>query len=243
MRKSITAIILIVISIFFISACSPDGGSFLSPPTETNTAIPPTNTPTPSDTPTETPTPTETFTLTPTDTATFTPSPTVTSTPTETPTPTPTHTETPSPRGYIAEDDVVIYFVLQTNVDENHCDFVLVPLTVGIKKTGDLNIDFKSALDSLFRAGQWHGWLYNATYLSSLRVSRVEYNSGSGKYQIYMDGGYSPVTSYCEAKMYQDQVFTTARQFDGLNNKPSIWVNEDKLLGDLLYAQLQKDDY
>lgn len=233
----ITLILLVA-----LSGCSLAQPAATVTPTASITPVPATNTPIPTNTPSETPSPTATDTLTPTETATETPSPTVTDTPTETQTATATETETPTSGSYIAEDDIVIYFVLQTNVDANNCDFILVPLTVGIKKTGDLNIDFKSALDALFYSGQWHGSLYNATYLSSLRVSRVEYSSGSGKYQIFMDGGYSPVTSYCEAKMYQDQVFTTARQFDEVNNKPSVWVNENKLLGDLLYAQLQKKD-
>jgi hypothetical protein len=60
-------------------------------------AIPPSPTPTPTDTPT--PTPTDTPTPTPTDTPTSTPTPTPTDTPTPTPTdtPTPTPTDTPTP--------------------------------------------------------------------------------------------------------------------------------------------------
>lgn len=231
---------LVIILIFIISACSQADISLPAELSFTETIIPPTNTPVPSNTATETATPTDTATPTATLTETPTSSPTVTATSPDTATVTPTETSAPS--GYIAEDDVVIYFVLQTNVDENHCDFILVPLTIGIKKTGDMNVDFKSALDTLFYAGQWHGELYNATYLSSFRVTRVDYNAGSSKYMIFLDGNYTPVTTYCEAKMYRDQVFTTARQFDGIDRKPAIWINGDKLLGDLLYAQLQNKD-
>ena len=67
-------------------------------PTPTNTPTPtPTNTPTPTPTNTPTPTPTNTPTPTPTNTPTPTPTNTPTPTPTNTPTPTPTNTPTPTP--------------------------------------------------------------------------------------------------------------------------------------------------
>lgn len=212
------------------------GCSFsLAAPTETPTAtpVPPTDTPIP-------PTATYTATLTPSLTPTFTLTPSLTPTHTATFTPTATLTDTPFPLDYIPEGAIVIYFILQDTGGPVGCGDTLVPLTIGRMQTGNVEDDIATALNALFAAGQYHGGLYNATYLSDFKVAEVT-EKKSNDYTIILKGNYVAPENRCEAQRYRAQVWQTARQFDEVKY---VQINaRGSLLDDLLYAVLiQKDN-
>ncbi len=173
---------------------------------------------------------TQTASATPTHTATFTitPSPTSTSTITQTATASPTPTETPY--GFIPENGILIYFVQLGTDGLIGCGDSLVKIWTGYVKTGDIVADMTTAINALFRAGHYHGGLYNATYLSSLQVVGVDFDSGRA--DVFLDGSYSVPVDGCDASRYQSQVRATAFQFDEVNHFVP-WVR-DKLLEDLL---------
>lgn len=204
----------------------------LAAPTETPTAtpVPPTETPIP-------PTATYTATLTPSLTPTFTVTPSLTPTDTPTFTPTATLTETPFPLDYIPEGAIVIYFVLRDTGGPVGCGDTLVPLTIGRMQTGNVENDIATALNALFSAGQYHGALYNATYLSSFSVAEVTQQK-SKDYKIVLKGSYVAPEDRCDAQRYRAQVWQTAKQFDEVDY---VQINAGgPLLGDLLYAVLSK---
>ncbi len=173
---------------------------------------------------------TQTASATPTHTATFTitPSPTSTSTITQTATASPTLTNTPY--GFIPENGILIYFVQRGTGGPIGCGDSLVKLWTGYVRTGDIVADMTTAINALFRAGHYQGSLYNATYLSSLQVVGVDFDSGRA--DVYLDGSYSVPVDGCDASRYQSQVRATAQQF-GEVNRFVPWVR-DKLLEDLL---------
>ncbi len=156
---------------------------------------------TPRATATTTATSTELPTLTPTA------SPTFTATPPETPTETPSLT--PTTYGFIP-DDAIVYYLAALGTGDN-CGS-LVRVTTGQTRSGNLSTDLKIALDAIFAAGQQSGSLYNATYPSSLRVKDVTLQ-GDGTAIVYFEGNYEKPASACDASLYRDQVWATARQF------------------------------
>ena len=230
-------IYLVLISSILLSACA------------TATPIPPTATPQPSDTPlpTETPIPpTATFTVTPsetpTPTATFTETPT--NTPTETLTPTETATETPTntPAPAWADPNAIKIYVTHLGTGgPNACGDTIVGISSGFSRTGDTKEDIRIALDTLFASGSNVGAYHNATYPSSFRVSEVEFNKSSGNAVITLKGTYVKPSDYCEGSRYHDQVWSTARQFKEVKTV-DIWLDNGKLLGDLLSAVTMKPD-
>jgi hypothetical protein len=183
-------------------------------------------------TPTFTPvTPTETPTSTPTETATPIPTNTQTLTPSETP------TNTPIPPTYIPENAIVIYFTHIGTGGSVGCGDSLVPLRTGLYRTGDIEQDIKLALDTLFKAGQYSGALYNATYTSNLHVSGVDYHKSSGHVEIIFNGTYNKPKDACDASRYRAQYRATVLQFEEVSNM-TVWRN-GLLLDDLLsvYAE------
>ncbi|RME08390.1 MAG: hypothetical protein D6803_01355 [Anaerolineae bacterium] len=169
-------------------------------------------------------------TQTPTNTPTVTPSPTATQTLTPSPTPSLTPTVTPLPPGFIPENAIVIYFVQTGTGGPIGCGDTLVKLWSGNLRTGDLKTDLTIALNALFRAGQYFGNLYNATYPSNLYVVDVIHDNGET--HAIMDGSYVVPKDSCDASRYQSQVQATARQFPEIRRFVP-WVR-DKLLEDLL---------
>ena len=155
---------------------------------------------------------TETPTATATDlpTQTNTPSPTFTVTPSETPTEMPT--STPTSYGYVPDDAIVYYLVAKGADGIAGCGGSLVKLSTGQTRTGNLAADLKVALDAIFVAGQNMGGLYNATYPSSLKVTNVNLQ-GDGTAIVQLNGSYEKPASSCDASLYRDQVWATARQF------------------------------
>ncbi|MBL6966669.1 MAG: hypothetical protein ISR60_08940 [Anaerolineales bacterium] len=166
-------------------------------------------------------------------TATFTPSATATSTntPTQTSTPTMPPTETPLPPGFIPENAILIYMVARDTGGVVGCGDSLIPLWSGHVRSGDLTTDLTIAINTLFRAGQYSGGLYNATYPSNLQVTQIIFD---GKHTaIHMDGSYVVPADSCDASRYRSQVWATAMQFDEVTSNLTPWVRS-KLLGDLL---------
>jgi len=182
------------------------------PPTKTNTQPP-------SQTPSSTPKPSMTAT------STLTPSPIIS--------PTSTPTDTPTPLGYIPENAILIYFSLLGENYPDQCQYVLVALSVGRLRTGDLEQDISAGLNSLFTAGQYSGKLYNATYTSNLHTDSVDVNKSSGKVTITLSGTYVKPANACDAQQYKNQVWTTVRQFPEVA-QIGISLDNGKLLGDLL---------
>jgi hypothetical protein len=210
----------------------------------TATAVPPTETPTP----TETATPTATSTLTPSETSTNTPTftltpsntPTVTPSPTETSTATPTETPTNTPGPAWADPNVIRIYV--THLGTNGpigCGDSLIGVSAGFVRTGDVKEDIKIALNTLFASGQNVGVYRNATYPSSFRVSDVKFKKSNGTATITLKGSYVKPPDKCEAYRYREQVWATARQFPEVDHA-TIYLENGALLGDLLYAVTSK---
>jgi hypothetical protein len=213
-------------------------------PSPTATAIPPTETPVP----TATDTPTATFTLTPSETPTATPTETVTpsetptatasSTPTETPTLTATPTQTVGP-AWSDPNAIRIYVTHLGTGGPLACGDTLVGISSGFARTGDVKEDIRIAVNTLFASGQKVGAYHNATYPSKFRVSEVNFKKSSGTAEITLKGSYVKPSDYCEGRRYREQVWATARQFPEVQ-RVSIWLEDGKLLGDLLYAVTSK---
>ena len=119
------------------------------------------------------------------------------------------------------------------------CGDSLIGLSAGMWRTGDVAKDITLALNALFASGQNIGAYHNATYPSSLRVSNVEYIKSESKAIITLTGSYVKPADYCEARRYREQVWATARQFPEVS-RVVIWLDNGKLLGDLLYAVTSK---
>ena len=164
-------------------------------------------------------------------TVTFTPSPTLTYTPTQTFTPTATATPTLLPANFIPENAILIYLVARDTGGIIGCGDTLIQLWSGHVRSGDLAADLTIAINTLFRAGQYSGGLYNATYPSNLQVTQIIFD---GKHTaIHMDGNYVVPADSCDASRYRSQVWATAMQFDEVTSNLTPWVRS-KLLGDLL---------
>ena len=234
-RKIWRIIQIALLSSMILSACA------------TATPLPPTATQKPSETtaPTETPVPpTATFTITPseTPTSTETPSATPTKTPTETPTPTDTPTTTPTETLAPAWSDPNIIRIYVTHLGTGGplaCGDTLVGISAGHRRTGDVKEDIRIAVNTLFASGQKVGAFHNATYPSRFRVSDVSFEKSTGTAVITLSGSYVKPADRCEGIRYREQVWATARHFPEVN-RVTIWLENGKLLGDLLYAVTSK---
>jgi len=236
-RQSFCLLIFIFAAAYFLTACGidtpipPTVTSTTKPsftPNPTDTQIPPTATFTV--TPTKTSTPTKTPTNTPTDT------PTITSTPTETPTETPTNTPAPA---WANPNAIRIYVTHLGTGGPMACGDTLVGISSGFLKSGDVEKDIATALNTLFASGQKVGAYHNATYPSSFRVGDVQYKKSDGRATITLNGSYVKPGDYCDATRYREQVWATARQFPEVY-RVTIFLSDGKLLGDLLYAVTSK---
>jgi len=230
------SIILIVVA-SLISACASETPM---PPTAT---IKPSVTPLPTDTPVP---PTATFTITPTDTTTasVTPTNTPTETPTATDTPSETPTETPTntPAPAWADPNAIRIYVTHLGTDGPlACGDTLVGISSGFQRSnsGEVEQDIATAVNTLFASGQKVGSYHNATYPSSFRVSDVDFKKSTGTAVITLSGSYVKPSDYCEALRYREQVWATARQFPEVY-RVTIFLDDGKLLGDLLYAVTSK---
>jgi hypothetical protein len=231
--------IILLTSAYFLFAC---GANVPFPPTATtkpSATLPPTSTPEPPTltftvTPTKTHTPTETPTLTPTEVPTATG--TNTATPTDTPTVTPTNVPLPA---WKDPNAIRIYVTHLGTGGPQACGDTIIGISSGFSRSGDVESDIATALNTLFASGQNAGAYHNATYPSSFRVSGVEYKKSKGSAKITLRGSYVRPDDYCEAKRYRDQVWATARQFPEVHDV-TIYLSDGKLLGDLLYAVTSK---
>lgn len=224
--KSISLCFIVVL----IAACSSGIGEqpLTSPEPPTNTPVPPTSTPLP-------PTSTSTPTLTDTPTATSTASPTFTATATATdePTATPTFTATAVPQAALPDSLIVKYLVQEGTGGPVGCGDSLVPVSVGVLRTGDVKEDVRIALDSLFSTGtKYSGLLYNPLFQSKLRVNDISFKKNSGNVTVHLTGSFTKPQEDCDKLLYRAQVWSTARQFPEVK-LATIWLNQ-YLLGDLL---------
>jgi hypothetical protein len=188
-------------------------------PTKTNTPIPPSVTASPE------PTNSPTITLSNT--------PSQTNTPSETPSLTPTETATATSTkqfGYIPENAIVIYLTHIGTGGPVACGDSLVAVLTGHIRTGDIEKDIQLAVDTLFSIGQYSGWLYNATYPSSLRFGGVSFSKGEAV--VDLPGSYVKPKDACDASRYRAQVWTTIQQFPEVTR--AIPRHRNSLLGDLL---------
>jgi len=173
---------------------------------------------------------TQTLSASTTQTSTITHTPIPSSTSTITKTATSSATVTPLPSNFVPENAIFIYFVQLDTGGPIGCGDSLVKIWTGHVKSGNLINDLSVAINSMFRAGHYHGGLYNATYLSNLQVTGIEFDAGRA--DVHLDGSYSVPIDSCDASRYQSQVRATALQFDEINRFVP-WVR-DKLLEDLL---------
>jgi hypothetical protein len=119
------------------------------------------------------------------------------------------------------------------------CGDTLVGISSGFLRTGNIEEDIRIAVNTLFASGQKVGAYHNATYPSSFRVSEVKYKKSNGTAVITLGGSYVKPVDRCEALRYREQVWATARHFPEVN-RVTIWLENGKLLGDLLYAVTSK---
>lgn len=228
-------IIILLVSAGFLSSCASE------------TPVPPTVTTKSSDTPlpTETPVPpTATFTVTPTETSTpsETPTETLTSTPTETLTPTETPTETPTntPAPAWANPNAIRIYVTHVGTGgPDACGDTIIGISSGFVKSGNVEEDIKTALNTLFASGQNIGAFRNSTYPSSFRVDKIEIDKSSKTAIVTLQGSYVKPADYCDGRRYHTQVWSTVRQFEEVE-RVTIWLTNGNLLGDLLYAVTNK---
>ena len=99
--------------------------------------------------------------------------------------------------------------------------------------------DIRIAVNTLFTSGQKVGAFHNATYPSKFRVSDVSFEKSTGTAVITLSGSYVKPADRCEGIRYREQVWATARHFPEVN-RVTIWLENGKLLGDLLYAVTSK---
>lgn len=226
-KKTITAAILLLTLLISLTACSSDAAiqptSIVNSPTRTltqtitHTPIPPTYTPTLTPTLTDTPLPTATSSHTPT------------ATPSSTPTGTPSLTPT-KVYGFIPENAIIFYLTHIGTGGPVACGDSLVAVMTGHIRTGDIEKDIKLAVDTLFSIGQYSGYLYNATYPSSLRVGGVYMEKTNAI--VELGGTYVRPNDACDASRYRAQVWSTIRQFPEVDR--AIPKVKGALLGDLL---------
>lgn len=121
------------------------------------------------------------------------------------------------------------------------CGDTLVGISSGFLRSdsGDVEQDIVTAVNTLFASGQKIGAYHNATYPSNFRVSDVDFKKSSGSAVITLSGSYVKPGDYCDATRYREQVWATARQFPEVN-RVTIFLDDGKLLGDLLYAVTSK---
>jgi len=119
---------------------------------------------------------------------------------------------------------VNIYF-LQLDQDSSTCDLTVVPVSSGVKISGDIEPDIKAGLRKLFSyKEQYYGRLYNPLSRSSIRVKNVSYRSSIGLVEVYMSGDYNPSGDPCDNLRVKAQIWSTIKQFRGVKNT-NIFLN------------------
>lgn len=173
------------------------------------------------------PTPTSTMTPIP---SSATPSPTAL--PSETSTSTPTVTNTPLPPSPGAEEAIFIYAILLNSGGPVACGDSLVAVNTGLKRSGDVAKDVRTALGRLFVKQKYFGDLYNPAYLSNINVDDVTYKAYSKAVSVRLSGTYVRSGDPCDDRRVRAQVWSTIRQFPGVK-VVDILLNGN-LLGDIL---------
>jgi len=102
----------------------------------------------------------------------------------------------------------------------------LVAFRIGQLRTGDVEADISTALNTLFR--YWPMWVQgtylNTLYASTLSVVSVSYKPGSGFAEINLTGRVVKQQSKCNKKQIKAQIDQTVRQFKEVKSF-QIWVD------------------
>jgi hypothetical protein len=129
---------------------------------------------------------------------------------------------------------ILKYFVLPDTGGPFACGDSLFATGTGNVRSGDLEKDITTALNSLFSTGvKYIGDLYNPLYQSNLRVSKLEIIKGSGDVTAYLTGNFVKPKNDCDKARYRAQVWQTVLQFPEVS-RFHAWVNNRSKLGDLL---------
>jgi hypothetical protein len=168
--------------------------------------------PTPTATKTRPPTPTPLPTDTPVPPATFTPLPT------EPPTQAPTQPPSPpsGPTATLSKDEaVLVYYINKNEKGPFGCAESLWYVKTGIRKTGDIPTDVKSALNTILGFhSEKIGILYNPGYASNISVSNVEFVNG--RVTVNLTGDYVRTKDKCDPSRFNDQLRFTIKHFAGV---------------------------
>jgi hypothetical protein len=111
----------------------------------------------------------------------------------------------------------------------------MVAANTGLRRTGDVEADVRTALGRLFFKRQWFGKLVNPVYLSNLSVADVVFNESTGEVSVNLEGTYVRSGDRCDEGRVRAQIWTTIRQFKGIKTV-YILLNEN-LLGDILSTE------
>lgn len=204
-------ITIICIGLLFLNGCSLGVKELVIGPTATDTPSP--------IPPTVTPQPTSTFTPT------FTVTPTYTTLPTIIPSITPSLT--PTPNLMVSFQNEMINYLVDVNNPGllNECGD-LVPFRIGQIRTGNIETDITTALNTLF--SYWPMWVQgvylNTLNYSTLMVASVEFNVASGHAGINLTGHVVKQPDKCNKKRIKAQVDQTVRQFKEVKSF-QIWVD------------------
>jgi hypothetical protein len=168
--------------------------------------------PTPTATKTRPPTPTPLPTDTSVPPATFTPLPT------EPPTQAPTQLPPPpsGPTATLSKDEaVLVYYINKDEKGPFGCGESLWYVKTGLRKTGDIPTDVKSALSTILSYhNETIGILYNPGYASSISVTSVEFDNG--RVTVNLTGDYIRTKDKCDPSRFNDQLRFTIKQFTGV---------------------------
>jgi hypothetical protein len=105
-------------------------------------------------------------------------------------------------------------------------------VNTGLRRSGDLAADVRTALERLFVKQKHWGNLYNPAYLSNIEVESVAYKAFSGVVSVRLKGTYVRSGDPCDDRRVRAQVWSTIRQFPGVK-VVDILLNGN-LLGDIL---------
>lgn len=124
--------------------------------------------------------------------------------------------------------------------DPKDCDYIAVRINTGMRRTGDVTADVKTALRSLFVKRQYYGSLSNPVYLSNISVQSVDFKTFTGEVSVLLTGSYVRSGDSCDDGRVRAQIWSTIRQFPEV--KSIFILLNGNLLGDILAPGRKKID-